>query len=183
MNVRPLLLTLIVGAALTSCSTAAAQPAHDPASQTNGPAAVPVATRVPIAGSCTVVDGRADTHCTPGVRNPQVTQLNIASTICQPDWTATIRPPVSYTNKLKTQQMPPYRETGAPTLYEEDHLIPLELGGNPTDPGNLWPEPWDGTRGAHTKDAEETSLKRAVCGGRLKLTDAQAQDLRDWVHS
>jgi hypothetical protein len=27
--------------------------------------------------------------------------------------------------------------------YEEDHLIPLEDGGGPTDPRNLWPEPYN----------------------------------------
>jgi len=27
----------------------------------------------------------------------------------------------------------------APSHYEEDHLISLELGGNPRDPKNLWP--------------------------------------------
>ena len=78
--------------------------------------------------------------------------------------------------------MPRYGETGSHSRYEEDHLLPLELGGNPTDPTNLWPEPWDGARGAHVKDAEETSLKRAVCGGRMKLADAQSQNLRDWTH-
>ena len=38
--------------------------------------------------------------------------------------------------------MPEYGETGSPSDYQEDHLISLELGGNPTDPRNLWPEPY-----------------------------------------
>jgi hypothetical protein len=43
--------------------------------------------------------------------------------------------------------------------YEEDHLSPLEDGGNPTDPRNLWPEPfnpWVGgtVMGAHQKDGD-----------------------------
>jgi hypothetical protein len=178
VNVHPLILAVVVGAALTGCGVAAARPSLD----TSSAASVPVATRVPSATGCTIVDGRADTRCTPGARNPQVTQLNIASTICKSGWTATIRPPVSYTDKLKAQDMPRYGETGPASDYELDHLIPLEIGGNPTDPANLWPEPWNGARGAHVKDPEETSLKRAVCGGRLKLADAQAQILRDWTH-
>jgi hypothetical protein len=27
--------------------------------------------------------------------------------------------------------------------YEEDHLISIEDGGDPTDPRNLWPEPYN----------------------------------------
>jgi hypothetical protein len=56
----------------------------------------------PAAGSCHVVDGRADVRCTPGAINPDVTQATIGKTICVPGWTAKIRPPVAYTNLLKT---------------------------------------------------------------------------------
>ena len=71
---------------------------------------------------------------TPGSLNPDVTQATIGSTICVRGWTATVRPPTGYTNALKLEQMPEYGETGAPSGYQEDHLISLELGGNPTDP-------------------------------------------------
>jgi hypothetical protein len=185
VNLRPLLAAALLMLSLTGCAPGIAVaaprlivPAAPP------PASLPAAPTSPAASvgsGCQVLDGRADARCTPGVRNPQVTALNIASTICKSGWTATVRPAVSYTNRLKTQQMPRYGESGSPSLYEEDHLLPLELGGNPTDPANLWPEPWDGTRGAHVKDVEETSLKRAVCGGRVKLADAQTQILRGWT--
>ncbi len=79
---------------------------------------------------------------TPGSLNPDVTQETIGSTICVHGWTATVRPPTSYTSALKLRQMPEYGETGPTSAYQEDHLISLELGGNPTDPGNLWPEPY-----------------------------------------
>ncbi|WSQ14928.1 hypothetical protein OG604_48450 [Streptomyces sp. NBC_01231] len=46
-----------------------------------------------------------------------------------------------------------------------DHLVPLELGGAPRDPGNLWPEPHYGTKTAYTKNGSETKLKNAVCNG------------------
>jgi hypothetical protein len=78
---------------------------------------------------------------TPGVTNPAVKQTIIRKTICVSGWTATVRPPASYTNALKRKQMPLYHESGDPKSYEEDHLIPLELGGAPRDPHNLWPEP------------------------------------------
>jgi len=83
-----------------------------------------------------------DPTLTPGATNPNITQATIAATICNPNWsTKTIRPPASYTNTLKQQQLGAARYVDkTPSLYEEDHLISLELGGNPRDPKNLWPE-------------------------------------------
>src|SRR5437660_7447025 len=47
-----------------------------------------------------------DPATTPGVVNPDITQGNIGETICNPNWsTKSIRPPVSYTNHLKVQQL------------------------------------------------------------------------------
>ncbi len=42
----------------------------------------------------------------PGAINPQVTQANIAETICVSGWTRTVRPPREYTSALKRQEMP-----------------------------------------------------------------------------
>src|SRR4051794_36420199 len=63
---------------------------------------------------------------TPGALNRAVRQRTIRRTICKSGWTATVRPSRSYTNALKRSQMPLYEETGPPSAYEEDHLIPLE---------------------------------------------------------
>jgi len=41
--------------------------------------------------------------------------------------------------------------------YEEDHLVPLEVGGNPHDPRNLWPEPLHGPWNARMKDRLENA--------------------------
>ena len=69
---------------------------------------------------------------TPGALNTSVTQANIATTVCKSGWTATIRPTVTYTNKLKDTQL---KTTYAsyvkiwgpkPSAYEEDHLISLQ---------------------------------------------------------
>jgi hypothetical protein len=112
----------------------------------------------------------ADPTRTPGVLNPDVTQANIRSTVCRTGWTATIRPPTSYTNALKVKQMRQYGETGSLSDYQEDHLISLELGGNPTDPRNLWPEPYP--RAADV-DKIENELNAEVCSGELTLAQAQ----------
>ena len=115
----------------------------------------------------------ADPVRTPGVINPDVTQENIASTICRRGFTRTIRPSVEYTNALKLRQMRAYRERGSPSEYQEDHLVSLELGGHPTDPRNLWPEPYPR---ASEVDQIENELNAKVCAGSLSLADAQEQE-------
>jgi hypothetical protein len=114
----------------------------------------------------------------PGTLNPQVTQANISRTICVPGWTKTVRPPVAYTGSLKRKQMTERHLPGKPGDYEEDHYVPLELGGNPTDPKNLWPQP---IQEAHVKDRLETALNRAVCGGKMTLRDAQQCIMTGWA--
>jgi hypothetical protein len=112
-----------------------------------------------------------DPTVTPGAFNVNVRQSTIRKTICKSGWTATIRPPVSYTNALKIQQMILYEETGSPSGYEEDHFIPLELGGAPRDPKNLWPEPHSQSK---LSDPLENKLKRQVCKGLMNLAQARA---------
>lgn len=109
---------------------------------------------------------------TPGRVNPAVTQATIGSTICVSGWTRTVRPPESYTERLKLEQMTEYGETGSPSGYEEDHFIPLELGGAPRDPHNLWPEPRAQSR---RSDPLETHLKHEVCDGTITLAQGRAQ--------
>jgi hypothetical protein len=113
---------------------------------------------------------RASWTHTPGVLNPDVTQATIRTTICAHGWTKTIRPPVSYTNQLKLEQMRAYGLGGEPSAYQEDHLVSLELGGHPTDPRNLWPEP---RPRAEEVDGRENDLNARVCSGALSLADAQ----------
>ena len=137
-----------------------------------------------------------DPVTTPGVVNPDITQGSIGETICNPNWsTKSIRPPASYTNHLKAQQLATSRfRDKTPSHYEEDHFISLELGGHPRDPKNLWPEMW-GTPatpltsrgpfppylvGAKAKDAVENALHKEVCAGTLRLHEAQQIIATDW---
>ena len=115
----------------------------------------------------------ADILRSPGVLNPDVTQANIDSTICLHGWTKTIRPPTSYTNALKRKQMREYGVGGSLSDYQEDHLVSLELGGHPTDPRNLWPEPYPR---ASEVDSIENDLNDKVCAGELSLDDAQRKE-------
>ena len=131
---------------------------------------------------------------TPGAANLQVTQQNLGETICNRHWsTKLIRPPSEYTSKLKRKQLREYEDTVHQTraelinpdtrkvdttrcvahsdnmaCYEEDHLISLEDGGDPTDPRNLWPEPYNThvggvIMGAHQKDVVEGFIHDEIC--------------------
>jgi hypothetical protein len=107
---------------------------------------------------------------TPGVLNPDVRQETIGRTICVSGWTRTIRPAVDYTSRLKERQLAEYGLAGDPAGYQEDHLISLELGGDPRDPRNLWPEP---KKRALAVDRIENQLHADLCAGRLTLAEAQ----------
>jgi len=113
---------------------------------------------------------RASWTVTPGVVNPNVTQANLAATVCRRGWTRTVRPPTTYTNALKLRQLRARGLRGPPSAYQEDHLISLELGGHPTDPRNLWPEPYP--RAANV-DRIENELNAKLCSGALTLAAAQ----------
>lgn len=125
-----------------------------------------------------------DPTTTPGATNPAVTQENIHETVCVPGWTRTVRPPAFYTSALKREQIKAagYADR-RPGHYEEDHLIPLVLGGAPYDPRNLWPEPRDPADGwgAGRKDDLEAILADLVCEGQLPLIDAQRAMASDWI--
>lgn len=129
--------------------------------------------------TCYTVDGRADRHCTPGALNHGVTQSNIQSTICRHGWTATVRPSSSFTTRLKNEQKILYGEANVSNSeLEEDHQLPLGIGGDPRSKFNLWPQP---IRFARVKDRMENGLRVAVCNGRMTLADAQQTMLREWT--
>jgi len=146
---------------------------------------IPAATSETGAGRVGPADIYPIPSITPGAINPEITQANIGETICNSNWrTKSERPPSSYTNKLKREGFDEYNHADRDMRdFEEDHLIPLEIGGNPTDPRNLWPEPYhtsipDG--GAHDKDKVENYLHEQVCRSGMNLADAQKAIATDW---
>jgi hypothetical protein len=118
----------------------------------------------------------ADPARTPGVLNPDVTQATIGRTICVRRWTRTIRPPSAYTSDLKLRQMGEYGSRKPPSAYQEDHLVSLELGGHPTDPRNLWPEP---RPRAEQVDTLENELNDEICSGSISLAEGQERIRRE----
>lgn len=131
---------------------------------------------------CTSKNGLPDPVCNPGIANPDVTQANISQNICNPNWsTKTIRPPASYTTKLKIQQIAEYGYADTdPTHYEEDHIVALTDGGHPTDPRNLWPQ---AAPDFHVKDKLEVYVHGLICDGTLTLKEGQDALSKDWKAS
>ncbi len=124
-----------------------------------------------------------DPACTPGALDPAVSQATIARTICRAGWTASVRPPAAIIAPQKRASMRAYGLAGPASAFEYDHLVPLELGGAPDDPRNLWPER-DYARPSgfyrNPKDRLERTLNRLVCAGAMTLARARAPIAHDW---
>jgi hypothetical protein len=148
----------------------------------------PIGASAPVPGvrtktsGCTSQGGLPDPACTPGALDSRVSQQTIGGTVCVRGYTATVRPVVEATERIKREVMAAYGLTGKRLSdYELDHFIPLALGGAPEDVANLWPQPWAGDANAKMKDAVEDFLHRAVCGGTVPLVEAQRQIATDWL--
>ena len=142
----------------------------------------PPASPTPPSTGCASANGLPDRGCTPGATNSDVTQATISITICVTGYAAQIRPAATYMNSLKIDQMRAYGYAAeAPGDFEEDHLIALELGGDPRDPKNLWPERLTGGSGALQKDRVENWAHDEICAGRMMLADGQRRMAENWV--
>ena len=133
----------------------------------------------------------------PGPTDNRITQANIHETICTSGWTKKVRPNSMYTGFVMKLEMGNGGDVPSPaaagrmyhvvgthlnqplSLYELDHNVPLELGGNPEDPINLKLQIWDGPDGAHLKDHAENKVHALVCSGAMRLVDGQQVFLSD----
>jgi len=163
---------IVVAVFAVSCGgTATASPIPSQPTPTPTAAAAivpPPASTIPPPNSCVSLNGLPDRACTPGATNTDVTQATISITICVTGYAAQIRPAATYTNSLKIDHMRAYGYAAeAPGDFEEDHLIALELGGDPRDPKNLWPDgsPADPARSRRTasRTGRTTRSARAAC--------------------
>ena len=129
-----------------------------------------------------------DTKCTPGARNPAVTQANLKSTICAPGYTSKIRSPASITGAEKSANAKSCDYTGPMSDAEYDHYLPLSWGGDPDDARNLWVEPPSpdhkpGNGPNNPKDIVETKGHTAICSGKITLAAVQEAITTDWTTS
>ncbi len=139
--------------------------------------AVVVAGALLVAGAAAL--SRSKGHVPSYLLNADVRQSTIRTTICTPGYTKTIRPSNDYTHRLKMSQLGDDTQyvDKDPSHYEEDHWIALEVGGNPKDYRNLWPEPWDDAR---KKDKVENDLHSRVCSNKMSLAEAQWALYTQW---
>jgi hypothetical protein len=126
-----------------------------------------------------------DLNLTPGVTDPEVTESNIKESICKVShfsWEEGHMPPPSFLDGIKKDQLKLYGYTDSEVKhYQMDHLIPLSLGGHPTDLKNIWPQVLITKWSARRKDYVEEILHEKVCKGEVKLKDAQEQIRTNWI--
>ena len=122
-----------------------------------------------------------DRRRTPGAIDPAISQANIASTICDPDFLAARSPRPSWTAAARRRLAGILFPGQSPENFALDQLVPISLGGAPTDARNLWLQTWTGEQSAARKDALEQELHRMVCDHRLSLISAQQMVARDWI--
>jgi hypothetical protein len=97
--------------------------------------------------------------------NPAVHPDTIAQTICRPGYTKTVRPSTSYVRIWKRLNLPAGVD---PRSVVVDHIVPLELGGNPSRRTCSCKE----GRGA-PQGPPENRYHALVCSGRMDLRTAQ----------
>jgi len=124
-----------------------------------------------------------NSNLTPGLASTEDENL-----VCQRGYAERVRPRGALWRRLKEEVFARYgiayqdRDAiGANGVrepeYQVDHLIPLEIGGSPTDLRNIWPQP---TGPALRKDRIENALHELVCSGKMSLKQAQDAIARDW---
>jgi len=119
---------------------------------------------------------------------PGVVASADAAIICAPGYDRQTRPSAAEQAHNKALILERYgiaRQHG--NQYEDDHLIPICLGGDPHALENQWAQPWPA---AHKKDEVEAAACRHVCAtlrasgpdaANLLLHQLQAAFAHDWM--
>jgi hypothetical protein len=99
------------------------------------------------------------------------------TTICRTGYSRSVRPTGETWYQLKRAAFLRY---GYPRLISGlvgDHLVPIEIGGAPTDLRNIWPE---ALNDALKKDVVEDAARIAVCFHGYPLQQMQVRIAHDW---
>jgi len=121
----------------------------------------------------------SDPDCAPGKLNPTTTS-NIAQTICNPAWVTAashIQPPPSTLDKLLIE----YQLPGNPVTYALARVIPVQDGGSPTSPLNLYPLPLNGFGGQQTRTVVANQLHDEICSHKITIAQAAQMLQGDWL--
>lgn len=126
-----------------------------------------------------------DPNLTPGATDPEVSEANIKDSICKVThftWTEGHMPPASFLAPIEKDLIKQYGyQDDNLKHYQADHLIPLSLGGHPTDPKNIWPQVLLTKWSARRKDYLEQIMHEKVCKGEVSLKDAQDMFRTNWI--
>ena len=123
---------------------------------------------------CVAHSGLPDSACTPGAIFPNAT----VQQICTSGYASSVRNvPYSEADQVYAEYSIYHHYSGQ---YEDDHLVPLELGGS-NDIANLWPELASPAPGFHQKDQVENYLHDQVCSGAMSLKEAQTEIATNWI--
>jgi hypothetical protein len=181
------LLSVVTLAAVLSATAACSAPARDKAGSagststtifdgvesttTTTPAVTIPGPQVPIAFG----DPAADRAPVPGsvtVPEPTMAQL------CTGGYVKKTTPSAAVTNPIKASLLAESSFADRdPSHYVLDQLIPIELGGAPTDARNLWLQT---EAMAAVKERDERRLRTELCAGRITLAAAQTQMVTNW---
>ena len=113
--------------------------------------------------------------------NPDVTQATLSTTVCVAGWSPSVRISSSQAARIKAKQVLALYGPDMPTTaFEENHKIPISLGGNPVNEANLVPQSYGGRWNARDSDALELSMHAKLCAGTITLAQAQAAFFGDW---
>lgn len=120
-----------------------------------------------------------DAACAPGQLDAAVVG-HIAQTICDESWVAAatrLEPPPSTKDRLLIE----YRLPGNPVTYTVAHVIPVEDGGSPTSPRNLYPLAVTGYGGQETHTAAAEKLNDEICDHKITVAQAAKTLKGDWL--
>ena len=170
--------TKSAGAAAPSTSTSSS-------AMTTASSSTAAITTIPSATSCQYRlfgDGAigADPRCTPGVLNAAAA-ANPQKTICQRSYLARLEKAAAGVEHLKIAMMIRYGSAGNPSTYVLAQLVPVEDGGSPTDPKNLWPILLDGWGGARTQAVVANAVHARICNGKTTVGQAAQLFEGDWL--
>ncbi|MCL2419675.1 MAG: hypothetical protein FWD04_10305 [Conexibacteraceae bacterium] len=121
----------------------------------------------------------SDHNCAPGALDAAVIG-HTARTICNPRWLVSAsRPRLGSTTRDRL--VIEYQLPGPVTTYVVARVVPVEDGGSPTDPRNLYVLPLNGWGGERTQAVVAERLHSEICAHRLTVAEAVKTLTGNWL--
>jgi hypothetical protein len=120
-----------------------------------------------------------DPSCAPGELSTGVTG-NTGETVCNQAWIAAasrLQPSATTLEQLLIE----YQLPGNPATYALARVIPVQDGGSPTSPSNLYPLPLYGYGGQQTRGAVADELHDEICSHKITVAQATTTLEGDWL--